>query len=110
MKFGLNNHFNIIKYNQSKPQQPISIPNIEKDHSKNLVSSFRNTIIKTKISNSNYKTSKNSPDKFYFEKSKNIKNKINKINHSNINNNNYNKINLNSNIILNNNKSNEKII
>ena len=110
MKFGLNNHFNIIKYNQSKPQQPISIPNIEKDHSKNLVSSFRNTIIKTKISNSNYKTSKNSPDKFYFEKSKNIKNKINQINHSNINNNNYNKINLNSNIILNNNKSNEKNI
>ena len=110
MKFGLNNHFNIIKYNQSKPQQPTSIPNIEKDHSKNLVSSFRNTIIKTKINNSNYKTSKNSPDKFYFEKSKNMKNKINHINNSNINNNNYNKINLNPNILLNNNKSNEKNI
>ena len=90
MNYGLKNHFNIIKYKQLK--QPNNTNEKEKYRQLSL---FRNSIFTSKPKQSNYKTSKNSPERFYIEKPKNsnIKknpfssfNKINLITHINLNN------------------------
>ena len=89
MNYGLKNHFNIIKYKQLK--QPNNTNEKEKYRKLSL---FRNSIFTSKPKQSNYKTSKNSPERFYIEKPKNsnIKknpfssfNKINLITHINLN-------------------------
>ena len=90
MNYGLKNHFNIIKYNQLKQ----SSNNTNEKEKYRKLSLFRNSIFSSKPKHSNYKTSKNSPERFYIEKPKNSKNKknpfssfnkINLITHINLN-------------------------
>ncbi len=84
MKSGLKNHFNIKKYNSNQKNK---ISKNEKEELKNI-NSFRKIITSTKPYNSNYKTSKNSPDKFLKDNLKKQKNSSSKKN--------FNKINLNT--------------
>ncbi len=70
MKIGVKNHLNKIKNKQPKQTQQNSIMKVEYDQ----ISTFRNTLAIPMQKNSNYKTSKNSPDRFFIEKIK--KNKI----------------------------------
>ena len=83
--------------NQINTQKRMSnIQNSNKDKMKNIVNSFNQGILNKK--QNIFKTSKNSPEKFLIENSKNLKTKlsngnINSINNSkNINNNNNNNI------------------
>ena len=84
MKSGLKNHFNIKKYNSNQKNK---ISKNEKEELKNI-NSFRKIMTSTKPYNSNYKTSKNSPDKFLKDNLKKQKNSSS--------NKNFNKINLNT--------------
>ena len=84
MKSGLKNHFNIKKYNSNQKNK---ISKNEKEELKNI-NSFRKIMTSTKPYNSNYKTSKNSPDKILKDNLKKQKNSSS--------NKNFNKINLNT--------------
>ena len=86
--------------------------NSNKEKMKNIVNSFHQGMIVNKNQNK-FKTTKNSPEKFVVENSKNLKSKIlngniktNINNNNNMNNNNMNNNNINNNIILG--KHNEK--
>ena len=79
-----NQSFNILK-NKLNNQKNTSILH-KKEQMKNIVSSFRKGVIPQKPINNKYKTSKNSPEKFYIEQNSKISNKISNGN-VNINNN-----------------------
>ena len=79
-----NQSFNILKnkLNNSKNTSTLH----KKEQMKNIVSTFRKGVIPQKPINNKYKTSKNSPERFYIEQNSKLSNKMSNGN-ININNN-----------------------
>ena len=89
-------NYNSMKTKHFKQLQNSHLFTLEKDSIQNILSSFRQGILLNKTNNSKFKTCKNSPDKYYIDKPKNMKSKINA---SKLNND-IHKINISSKIIL----------